>query len=59
MAYLPQEPIVLLSYVNTKLRDGFESLDEFCEHYDCSKDELVERLRAIGYTYRPELNQFR
>ena len=55
---LPQDPIILLSYVNTKLRDDYDSLDELCAALDADREELVRRLEAVGYTYDEDKNRF-
>ena len=55
---LPQDPIILLSYVNTKLRDQYASLDDLCGDLDADKDDLIRRLEAVNYVYSPERNQF-
>ena len=55
---LPQDPIILLSYVNTKLRDEYSSLDELCAALDAGREELVRRLEAVGYTYDEDKNRF-
>ena len=55
---LPQDPIILLSYVNTKLRDQYSSLDELCDDLDADRDELVRKLEGVNYAYSPERNQF-
>lgn len=54
----PQDPIILLSYVNTKLRDEYPSLDELCDDLDADREELVRRLEAVGYTYDEDKNRF-
>ena len=46
---LPKDPIMLLSFVNMKLRDFYGSLDAFCEEMDADKQELTEKLAAAGY----------
>ena len=58
---IPQDPVILLSYVNTKLRDDFSSLDELCAALDLDLDRaaLEGKLAAIGYTYDGTRNQFR
>jgi hypothetical protein len=56
---LPKNPILLLSIVNTKLRDFYSSLDELCQDLDESKDEIIDILARFGYIYDKELNQFR
>ena len=55
---LPQDPIILLSYVNTKLRDEYPSLDELCDDLDADREELVRRLETVGYTYDEDKNRF-
>ena len=55
---LPQDPIILLSYVNTKLRDECKSLDDFCEKYEVDKASLISKLKDVNYTYNPARNQF-
>ena len=56
---LPQDPYILLSYVNTKLRDEYSSLDALCGGLDEDKAGLVEKLRGAGYAYDPGNNQFK
>ena len=56
---LPQDPVILLSVVNTKLRDEYPSLDELCAALDADQTALRNKLAAIGYDYDPEQNQFR
>ncbi|MFR7592685.1 MAG: DUF4250 domain-containing protein [Longibaculum sp.] len=56
---LPQDPAMLLSYVNMKLRDQYDSLDDLCDDLDISKEEIVEKLKTIDYIYDFEKNQFK
>ena len=58
MSMLPQDPYLLLSVVNTKLRDEFDSLEELCLVQQVDMNEMLQRLSAIGYRYIPEQNQF-
>ena len=55
---VPKDPIILLSFVNTKLRDECDNLDIFCERYDVDKNYLVKILGDIQYRYNPNTNQF-
>lgn len=55
---LPSDPIILLSFVNTKLRDECKSLDDFCDKYEVDKASLVEKLSSVNYRYNPPTNQF-
>ena len=56
---LPKDPYMLLSVVNTKLRDEFESLDELCASLDEDKTALEAKLASVGFAYDPDGNQFR
>lgn len=56
---LPQDPNILLSYVNTRLRDEYGSLDALCDDLDVSPAELAEKLSGIGYAYDADANQFK
>lgn len=55
---LPNDPMILFSFVNTKLRDIYPSLDAFCEDMHVSKKELLDKLGAAGFEYNPEQNKF-
>lgn len=55
---LPQDPIMLLSYVNTQLRDNYSSLDDFCAAADVERSALEEKLRAVNYAYDEQRNAF-
>ena len=55
---IPKDPVMLLSYVNTQLRDFYISLDELCQDKDLDKEELVEKMASIDYQYDPSANQF-
>lgn len=55
---IPNDPVMLLSYVNTQLRDYYSSLDALCEDKDIRKEELVEKMKSIEYVYEVDRNQF-
>ena len=55
---LPSDPIMLLSFVNMKLRDQYPSLDALCEDMDESKEAIVAKLAEVGYEYDLETNRF-
>ncbi len=59
MSQLPKDPVILLSYVNTQLRDFYPSLDEFCGAFRLEKETIEEELKAIGYVYDAAENRFR
>ncbi|MCI8299684.1 MAG: DUF4250 domain-containing protein [Lachnospiraceae bacterium] len=54
----PKDPVMLLSVVNTYLRDNCSSLEDLCKSSQISQDELTERLAAISFHYDREQNQF-
>ena len=56
---IPNDPVILLSFVNMKLRDEFSDLDELCGALDVSREDLERRLKALGYAYNEESNQFK
>ncbi len=56
---LPKDSVMLLSYVNTQLRDHYSSLERFAEDTEYSAEEIKEKLAAINYEYNEELNQFK
>ena len=53
------DPFILLSLINTKLRNEADSLKALCENYEIDQTGLVEKLGAFGYEYIGEINQFR
>src|SRR5699024_7734923 len=55
---IPSDPIILLSYVNTKLRDRDKDLATFCRKEETDQDALCRKLAEVGYTYNPTRNQF-
>ena len=55
---MPKDPVMLLSFVNLKLRDFYSDLDALCEDLDADKDEIIRRLATIDYHYNQEKNQF-
>lgn len=56
---IPKDPFILLSYINTKLRDEYHSLEELCLSLGIDQDELINSLTAIGYSYHEVQNQFK
>lgn len=55
---LPQDPYILVSYVNTQLRDFYPTLDEMCTTLFIKKEDLVDKLADIDYEYNAKMNQF-
>ena len=58
MEKMPIDPYMLLSVVNLKLRDYYNSLDMMCLEMDINKDEIVSKLKSIEYEYDASKNQF-
>lgn len=58
MARIPQDPYMLLSMVNMKLRDRYASLDALCEDWDVSRSEIESVLASLDYHYDAEQNAF-
>ena len=56
---LPKDPFMLLSVINTKLRDEYNSLDELCASMDVDKSQLQKTLQDAGFEYNPGINQFK
>lgn len=55
---LPGDPVILLSVVNTKLRDFYPSLEALCEDMQADQKEITDKLKMIDYEYDKERNQF-
>lgn len=58
-AVLPKDPMLLVSVVNTRLRDEYASLDELCRALDEDRQALEEKLEAAGFQYDEDRNAFR
>ncbi len=56
---LPKDPVMLLSVVNTKLRDFYPSLEELAAAEDVTAEEIIEKLATINYVYDEGFNQFK
>ena len=55
---IPKDPMILLSYVNTQLRDFYPSLEALVEGLEVNQEELVKKLADIDYEYDAKRNQF-
>ena len=51
---LPKDPVMLLSVVNTELRDRYPSLEELAKAYGVTEQEITDQLALIKYEYQPE-----
>ena len=55
---LPEDPVMLLSFINMKLRDQYASLDALCDDLDAPRATLEAKLGEIGYFYNAKENRF-
>lgn len=55
---LPNDPFMLLSFINMKLRDFYPSLSELCDDLEIDRETLETRLKEAGFEYNDELNKF-
>lgn len=56
---IPKDPVILLSYINTQLRDFYDSFEDLCKALDLDENEIKQKLSFIGYEYNDSLNQFK
>ena len=56
---IPKDPVILLSFLNMKLRDEYSTLDDLCASLELDRQELEETMNAAGFVYNPSANQFR
>ena len=56
---IPKDPVMLLSYINTQLRDSYDSYEDLCKSLDLDQNEVKQKLSMIGYEYDESLNQFK
>lgn len=56
--YNTNDPFMLLSIINMKLRDTYSSLDDYCQSENKKKEDIISLLLSIGYTYDENQNQF-
>lgn len=55
---LPQDPYILLSYLNTQLRDKYSSLSTLCEDLDVDQNAIAAKMQTVNYHYDAARNQF-
>lgn len=55
---LPNDPVILLSFINTQLRDNYDSLDALCEAFSVTPEEIKNKLSALDYHYDSVTNSF-
>ncbi len=58
MANIPNDPMMLLSFLNMKLRDFYPDLNALCQDLELDKDAIIDKLATIDYHYDAGLNRF-
>ncbi|MEG0592892.1 MAG: DUF4250 domain-containing protein [Coprobacillus sp.] len=56
---VPNDPVILLSFINTKLRDQYSSLELLCDDLDINQKDIEDKLKLIDYVYDKQTNQFK
>ncbi len=59
MEILPKDPVMLMSFVNMKLRDEYRTLEDFCASYSLDETKLKAQMEASGFEWMPGIRQFR
>lgn len=59
MDILPKDPVMLMSFVNMKLRDEYRTLEDFCGAYGLNETKLKAQMTAAGFSWMPGIRQFR
>ncbi|MBO6166161.1 MAG: DUF4250 domain-containing protein [Eubacterium sp.] len=55
---IPKDPVMLMSYINTQLRDNYDSLTELTKSLGIDEKEIIEKLASINMKYDEKLNKF-
>lgn len=55
---LPEDPMMLYSFINMKLRDLYPTLDALCEDMNVERSMIVTKLKSVGFEYSAERNRF-
>ena len=55
---IPKDPVMLLSFINLKLRDFYSSFEALCDDLDVDGKEIIDKLAGINYQYDAKKNQF-
>lgn len=55
---IPKDPFMLLSFINTQLRDNYSSLEDLASSLGVDMNEIVDKLEKAGYKYLKEANKF-
>ena len=55
---IPKDPVMLLSFINIKLRDFYPTFEALCDDLDVDGNEITDKLASIDYHYNIDKNQF-
>ncbi len=55
---IPNDPFMLMSYLNTQLRDFYPNLRSLCDDKNIDEAEIISKLSASGFEYDEKLNRF-
>lgn len=55
---IPNDPMMLVSYLNTQLRDFYPSLEELCKSLDLDQQQICDKLKTVDYSYDAASNRF-
>lgn len=56
---LPKDVHMLVSFLNTKLRDDDMSLEHIIEVYGEKQEDIMSRIKEAGYTYDAKIRQIK
>lgn len=56
---IPNDPMILVSFVNMKLRDEYPSFEALCDGLDVDGNEIIKKLADAGFSYIKEQNRFK
>lgn len=59
MFSVPKDPFMLISWLNMKLRDQYDSLERLCDDLDLDREEILAKVASQDYAYVQEMNQFK
>lgn len=59
MEIIPKDPVMLMSFINMKLRDQYRTLEDLCAEYGLEETELKSQMEASGFEWMPGIRQFR
>ncbi|MDE5793219.1 MAG: DUF4250 domain-containing protein [Muribaculaceae bacterium] len=59
MEMMPKDPVMLMSFVNMKLRDEYRTLEDFCTSFGIDETKLKSQMEAAGFEWMPGIRQFR